>query len=107
MLSSPADFGQERPRADVQIHKIQKACVDMSGSAKRRLFTVSAWALVLIAVYNLSGILQALSLFQGERVLINLRLWGSVMLSTLTGAMICFVVADRFRRQLTKRTTVR
>jgi hypothetical protein len=77
----------------------------MSDSAKKRLFTVFAWVLVLIAVYSLFGILQALSLFQGERVLVNLRLWGSIMLSTLVGAMICFVVAGRFRRQLAKRTT--
>jgi hypothetical protein len=79
----------------------------MSDLAKKRLFRVVAWVLILIAAYSMLGILQALILFQGERVLVNLRLWGSIMLSTLIGAVICFVVAGRFRRQLAKRVTVR
>jgi hypothetical protein len=79
----------------------------MSDLAKKRLFTVTAWVQILIAAYSMLGILQALILFQGERALVNLRLWGFIMLSTLVGAMICFVVAGRFRRQLAKRATVR
>ena len=84
-----------------------KRRVDMSNSAKKRLFTVAAWALILIGVYSILGILQALSLFQGERVLVNLRLWGSIMLFSFLGATICFVVAGRFRRQLAKCAAVR
>lgn len=79
----------------------------MSDSAKKRSFTVAAWVLILLAVYSLLGILQALSLFQGERVLVNLRLWGSIMLFAFVGAIICLVIAARFRRRLAKCAAVR
>jgi hypothetical protein len=68
---------------------------DMTGAVKKRWFWLAACALILVAAYSALGILQAFSLFQGERVLVNLRLWGSIMLSSLIGASICIFFAAR------------
>jgi hypothetical protein len=56
---------------------------------------LAACVLILVAAYSALGILQALMLFQGERVLVNLRLWGSIMLSSLFGASVCIFFAAR------------
>lgn len=65
--------------------------------AKKEWFWIATFVLTLIASYSALGILQALSLFQGERVLVNLRLWGSIMLLSLFGASICIFLALRGR----------
>ncbi len=79
----------------------------MTDAAKNKLFKVVAWGLILIAGYSFLGIVQALSLYQGERVLVNLQLWGSIMLSSLVAAVICFIFAARFRRRLVEFAAVR
>jgi hypothetical protein len=75
---------------------------DMTDAAKKRWFWLAACALILAAAYSALGILQALSLFQGERVLVNLRLWGSIMLSSLIGASVCIFFAARCGRRSTR-----
>lgn len=67
----------------------------MTDASKKRWFWLAAFALIFVAAYSALGILQALSLFQGERVLVNLRLWGSIMLSSLVGASVCIFLAAR------------
>lgn len=77
----------------------------MTGIAKKRWFWLAAWLLVLVAAYSALGILQALSIYQGERVLMNLRFWGSAMVSSLVGASVCIFFAVRYRKGSTPPTT--
>jgi hypothetical protein len=68
------------------------------GAHKKWLWSATL-ALVLIAAYSALGILQALSLYQGERVLVNLRLWGSIMTLSLVAVGICVYLAFGRRGQ--------
>lgn len=87
--------GQERPLGSLGgwFGKFWKRYCDMTGAAKKRWFWLAECGLILVVVYSGLGILQALFLFQGERVLVNLRLWGSIMLLSVIGASVCFFLA--------------
>ena len=67
----------------------------MKDRVKKCWFGVAAFALILLAAYSAMAILQALSLYQGERVLVNVRMWGAIMLSGLFGAVACIFFAVR------------
>lgn len=67
----------------------------MTDIVKKRWFWLAACALILVAAYSVLGLLQALMLYQGERTLVNLRLWGSIMISSLIGASVCIFFAAR------------
>lgn len=67
----------------------------MPRTTKKRWLWLAALVMMLCAVYSALGILQALSLYQGERVLANLRLWGSTVSLSLIAAVVCIVFASR------------
>jgi NO-binding membrane sensor protein with MHYT domain len=64
---------------------------------KKKCLVISAFVLTIIACYSALGMLQALSLFKGERLSVNLGLWGSIMVSSLVAGGICVYFA--FRRK--------
>jgi hypothetical protein len=67
----------------------------MEHSAKKKWFVIAALFFAIIACYSTLGVVQALSLYQGERVLVNLRLWGSALLACLFVSGICTYCALR------------
>jgi hypothetical protein len=67
----------------------------MSNSAKKRLYIGASILLVLAAIYCGLAILQAASLFTGERALHNLYFWGSGMCTALVAALVFGVLAYR------------
>jgi len=66
---------------------------------KRTLFWVASALMVIGALYCGLGILQAESLYTGERAVANLRLWGSLMLAALIIAVILGIVAFRLAKR--------
>lgn len=56
-------------------------------------FSVVGTFCLLISIYGLLGVLQAGSLFVGERALLNANVWGSVFLVGLVLAVLCFLFA--------------
>lgn len=67
----------------------------MAGNAKKRWLWLAAFALILAAAYSSLGILQAMSLYQGERLLSNVRIWGTATVVGLIGASVCIFFAVR------------
>jgi hypothetical protein len=51
--------------------------------------------LLLVSAYGFGGVLQAASLFVGDRALRNANLWGSVSLVSFLGSIVCFWFAKR------------
>ncbi|MBB6249393.1 hypothetical protein [Rhodanobacter sp. A1T4] len=51
----------------------------MSYQAKKRIFAALSVLMILTAIYSALGVLQAASLFTGERALRNLNFWGTIM----------------------------
>jgi hypothetical protein len=70
----------------------------MSNLAKKRLFLAISVFLVLAVIYCALAILQAASLFTGERALRNLYFWGSLMCVAFVGAVVFGVLAHRVGR---------
>lgn len=61
------------------------------GSGAKRIWCwcwCGAVLMLAVAIYSLMGILQAVSLYEGERALRNFRLWGAVILSSLFASAI-------------------
>ena len=52
----------------------------MNYRAKKRIFVALAVLMILGAIYSAFGVLQAASLFTGERALRNSTFWGMLML---------------------------
>lgn len=72
--------------------------------------TASKWAcalggavLAVAAMYALMGVLQATSLFTGERALRNVNLWGSLFLVALSASIFLIAKAVRVRFGLVAR----
>lgn len=70
----------------------------MGSGAKRIWCWCGAVLMLAVAIYSLMGILQAASLYEGERALRNFRLWGAVMLSSLFASAILVFFAARSRK---------
>jgi len=66
-------------------------------------FAVGATVFGLAALYALMGVLQALSLFTGERMLRNVNLWGSLFLVGVSVFSFLVAKATRVRFGLTAR----
>src|SRR5574341_269061 len=76
----------------------------------RPTIAASKWAcaiggagFALAALYALMGVLQALSLFTGERALRNVNLWGSLFLVGLSVSVVLIAKATRIRFGLVAR----
>jgi len=65
---------------------------------KRKLFSISSIVSVLLSVYSLCGVLQAASLFRGERALHNYQFWGIAFLGFLAITAAFYLLAARERR---------
>jgi hypothetical protein len=51
--------------------------------------------MILVALYSAMGILQAGSIYVGERTLQNLRFWGAIMVLSLIGSAFSTFYAIR------------
>jgi len=51
----------------------------MSYQVKKRIFAALSVLMILAAIYSALGVLQAASLFTGERALRNLNFWGTII----------------------------
>ena len=68
---------------------------------KKIFWWLLAGTLLLFALYCAMAILQAGSIYGGERALSNLRFWGVLSLSSLAGSIACALLALRARRRVT------
>jgi hypothetical protein len=68
-----------------------------TGAVAKWACTIGSVALALAAMYTLMGVLQALSLFTGERALRNVSLWGSLSLVCLFASAFLIAKALRLR----------
>lgn len=66
----------------------------MRSGAKRIWCWCGVVLMLAVAIYSLMGIVQAASLYEGERALRNLRLWGAMMLSSffVSAILACFAI---------------
>ena len=66
-----------------------------------KLFSLLVLGVVslLMSLYSLVGVLQAQTLFSGERAARNLQVWGVATVLFLAGAAVCFVWAWRLVRR--------
>ena len=62
---------------------------------KKKLFSLISFVSFVLSLYSLGGVLQALSLFRGERALHNYYLWGTAFLVSLVAALIFRLLAAR------------
>jgi hypothetical protein len=67
----------------------------MGSSAKRIWCWCGAVLMLVVAIYSMMAILQAGSIYEGERALRNLRFWGSITLSSLLASAILIFFAIR------------
>lgn len=70
----------------------------MGSSAKRISCWCGAVFMLVVAIYSLLGILQAGSIYEGERALRNFRFWGSITLLSLFASAILIFCAIRSRK---------
>ena len=59
------------------------------------MFSLISFVSFALALYSLGGVLQAISLFRGERALHNYYLWGTAFLVSLVVAFIFRLLAAR------------
>jgi hypothetical protein len=67
----------------------------MNYRAKKRIFLALAALMVLAAIYSAFGLLQAASLFTGERALRNSNFWSMLMLVALACSVLFGFLAFR------------
>jgi hypothetical protein len=67
----------------------------MTPDAKRIYCWWATALMLLVALYSAMGILQAGSIYVGERALLNLRFWGTIMVVSLIGSASCGFYAIR------------
>lgn len=67
----------------------------MPGTRIKKWLLFAALVLLAITVYSVLGVLHALSLYQGERALLNLKLWGSLALLCFAATTACIFFAVR------------
>ena len=70
----------------------------MTHQAKKRLFAGLSLLMVLAVIYCGLCILQAISIFTGDRVLRNLHFWGTLMCVAFPCALLFGVLAFRAGR---------
>jgi hypothetical protein len=70
----------------------------MTANVKRICCWLAAMALLIVALYSAMGVLQAGSIYVGERALQNLRFWGSITILSLIGSLVLNVCAMRFKK---------
>lgn len=70
----------------------------MNQQAKNRVFAILSLSLLLAAVYCALGVLQAASLFTGDRAVRNVHFWGSLTCVGIFGAVFFGVLAVRAAR---------
>jgi hypothetical protein len=66
----------------------------MARNARRSCCWAAAAIMLLVALYSAMGIVQAGSLFVGERAFLNLRFWGSILVLSLIGTVFfgCYAI---------------
>jgi len=70
----------------------------MTANAKRICCWSAAAALLMVALYSAMGVLQAGSIYVGERALHNFRFWGSITVSSLVGSIVFGLYAMRLKK---------
>lgn len=70
----------------------------MADPVKKRWFWLGACALIGVAGYGALRFVQAVTVYQGERLLFNVRLSVATMLAGLLGAGVCFFFAVRWKK---------
>lgn len=70
----------------------------MTYQAKKRIFAALSVVMILAAIYSALGILQAVSLFTGERALRNLHFWGTLMCLAFACSVVLGLLAFRASR---------
>ena len=67
----------------------------MTSTAKRIGFWVVSALMVFVVAYCALAIVQAGSIYTGERALFNLRFWGAIMGASLIVAVLFGILAAR------------
>jgi hypothetical protein len=70
----------------------------MTYQAKKRMFAALAVLMILAAVYSALGIVQAASLFTGERAMRNFNFWGQLMCAAFACSVFFGFLAFRASR---------
>lgn len=70
----------------------------MSVNAKRIYCWWAAATMLIVGLYSAMGVLQAGSIYVGERALQNLRFWGSITAFSLIGSALFSLYAIRLRK---------
>ena len=70
----------------------------MTYQAKQRIFSALSVLMALAAIYSALGILQAASLFTGERALRNFNFWGTLMCVAFACSVLFGFLAFRASR---------
>lgn len=70
----------------------------MTANAKRICCWSAAVVLLIVALYSAMGVLQAASIYVGERALQNLRFWGSITVFSFVGSIVFSLFATRLRK---------
>ncbi|WP_199100952.1 hypothetical protein [Dyella sp. ASV21] len=71
----------------------------MTQQAKKRIFVVLSLSLLIAAAYCALGVLQAASLFTGDRAVRNVQFWGALTCSGIFGFVLFGVLAVRAARR--------
>jgi hypothetical protein len=91
--------GSNRPEAVVHLDIANTNIIPiellMTPDAKRIFRWWAIALMLLVALYSAMGILQAGSIYVGERALLNLRFWGAIMVASLIGSAFCGFYAIR------------
>lgn len=70
----------------------------MTQQAKKRMFVALSLSLLVAAVYCFLGVVQAISLFEGDRAVRNIQFWGALMCVAICGFAIFGLLAIRAAR---------
>lgn len=70
----------------------------MNQQARKWIFVVLSLSLLLGAVYCALGVLQAASLFTGDRAVRNVQFWGTLTCVGICGAVLFGLLAVRAAR---------
>lgn len=72
----------------------------MTLNAKRIAYWWAAIAMLIVGLYCAIGVLQAGSIYVGERALQNLRFWGSITVLSLIGSVLFSLYAIRLKKTM-------
>lgn len=74
------------------------SAISINADGKRICCWWAAAAMLIVGLYSAVGVLQAGSIFVGERALQNLRFWGSITVFSLVGCALIIFFALRLKR---------